>query len=235
MNNQTLLPTLRLSLEMTDTLSRIERNGIKINRTTLADIRREYEDELFTLERRLEELAAYAMGDTPINLDSPDDRSKLFYSCKVKNKTKWAGIFNLGHEIRGAGKKPKRRTRMKKSDFKRHIVNETTVLYKTVGSQCTDCGGKGRYTARKKDGTLGKAIRVCKACEGAGVRYTPTGQVAGFKLVPRDPYDVAAAGFKTDKETLESMFTSLRGEAREFAEAYIRYSLLQQLNLALTF
>ena len=54
---------------MTDTLSRIERNGIKINRTTLADIRREYEDELFTLERRLEELAAYAMGDTPINLD----------------------------------------------------------------------------------------------------------------------------------------------------------------------
>ena len=81
MNNQTLLPTLRLSLEMTDTLSRIERNGIKINKTTLADIRREYEDELFTLERRLEELAAHAMGDTPINLDSPDDRSKLFYSC----------------------------------------------------------------------------------------------------------------------------------------------------------
>jgi len=189
MNNQALLPTLRLSFEMTDTLSRIERNGIKINRTTLADIRREYEDELFTLER-----------------------------------TKWAGIFNLGHEIRGAGKKPKRRTRMKKSDLKRHVVNKTTVLYKTVGSQCTDCGGKGRYTARKKDGTLGKAIRVCKPCEGAGVRYTSTGQVAGFKLVPRDPYDVAAAGFKTDKETLESMFTSLRGEAREFAEAYIRYS-----------
>ena len=227
MNNQALLPTLRLSLEMTDTLSRIERNGIKINKTTLADIRREYEDELFTLERRLEELAAYAMGDTPINLDSPDDRSKLFYSCKVKNKSKWAGIFNLGHEIRGAGKKPKRRTRMKKSDFKRHVVNETTVLYKTVGSQCTDCGGKGRYTARKKDGTLGKAIRVCKACEGSGVRYTPTGHVAGFKLVPRDPYDVAAAGFKTDKETLESMFTSLRGEAREFAEAYIRYSAVR--------
>ena len=227
MNNQTLLPTLRLSLEMTDTLSRIERNGIKINETTLADIRREYEDELFTLERRLEELAAHAMGDTPINLDSPDDRSKLFYSCKVKNKSKWAGIFNLGHEVRGAGKKPKRRTRMRKSDFKRHVVNETTVLYKTVGSQCADCGGKGRYTARKKDGTLGKAVRICKTCEGAGVRYKSTGQVAGFKLVPRDPYDVAAAGFKTDKETLESMFTSLRGDAREFAEAYIRYSAVR--------
>src|SRR6056300_1134213 len=227
MNKQPLLPTLRLSLEMTDVLSRIERNGIKINRQTLSDIRREYEDELFTLERRLQELAAEAMGDTPINLDSPDDRSKLFYSCKVKDKNRWAGIFNLGHELRGAGRKPKRRTRMSRADFRRNVVNETEVLFKTRGSQCTDCGGVGRYTARKKDGTLGKAIRICKPCQGAGVRYTSTGQVAGFKLVPRDPYDVAAAGFKTDKETLESMFTSLRGDAREFAEAYIRYSAVR--------
>ena len=74
MKNQALLPTLRLSLEVTDVLADIERNGIKINRATLADIRKEYEDELFTLERRLQELAANAMGDTPVNLDSPDDR-----------------------------------------------------------------------------------------------------------------------------------------------------------------
>ncbi len=167
------------------------------------------------------------MGDTPINLDSPDDRSKLFYSCKVHSKNRWAGIFNLGHEIRGAGKKPKRRTRMSRADFRRTVVNETEVLYKTKGSQCTNCGGVGRYTARKKDGTLGKAIRICKTCQGAGVLYIPSNQVAGFKLIPRDPYDVAAAGFKTDKETLESMFTSLRGEAREFAEAYIRYSAVR--------
>ena len=224
---RTLLPTLRLSLEMVDVLSRIERDGIKINKQTLADIRREYEDELFTLERRLNELAAEAMGDTPINLDSPDDRSKLFYSCKVHSKNRWAGIFNLGHEIRGAGKKPKRRTRMSRADFRRTVVNETEVLYKTKGSQCTNCGGVGRYTAHKKDGTLGKAVRICKPCQGAGVLYVPSNQVAGFKLVPRDPYDVAAAGFKTDKETLESMFTSLRGEAREFAEAYIRYSAVR--------
>lgn len=224
---RTLLPTLRLSLEMTDVLARMEQNGLKINRETLADIRSEYEEELFTLERRLNELAAEAMGDTPVNLDSPDDRSKLFYSCRVLDKNRWAGVFNLGHEIRGAGKKPKRRTRMSRADFRRTVVNETEVLYKTKGSQCTDCGGMGRYTARKKDGTLGKAIRICKPCQGKGVLYIPTNQVAGFKLIPRDPYDVAAAGFKTDKETLESMFTSLRGEAREFAEAYIRYSAVR--------
>lgn len=227
MNNQALLPTLRLSLEMTDALSRIEQNGIKINRQTLSKIREEYQAELFELERRLNQMAADAMGDTPINLDSPDDRSKLFYSCKVKDKKRWSSLFNLGHELRGAGKKPKRRTRMRKADFNRNVLVETDVLYKTRGNQCSDCRGKGRYTARKKDGTLGKAVRVCKPCEGSGVRYYSTGEVAGFKLIPRDPYDVAAAGFKTDKATLEEVQTSLRGTAREFANAYIRYSALR--------
>ena len=33
-----LVPTLKLSLEMTDTLSRIERNGIRINLDTLDQI-----------------------------------------------------------------------------------------------------------------------------------------------------------------------------------------------------
>ncbi len=79
----TLIPTLKLSLEMTNVLAHIEQNGIKINKTTLAEIREEYEQELFQLERRLNELAQYAMGDTPVNLDSPDDRSMLMYSCKV--------------------------------------------------------------------------------------------------------------------------------------------------------
>src|SRR6056300_1288735 len=97
---RTLLPTLRLSLEMTDVLARMEQNGLKINRDTLSAIRSEYEEELFTLERRLNELAAEAMGDAPVNLDSPDDRSKLFYSCRVHDKSRWAGVFNLGHEIR---------------------------------------------------------------------------------------------------------------------------------------
>jgi len=227
MNNRTLLPTLRLSLDMTKVLARMEQNGIKVNKQTLDEIREQYQTELFTLERRLTELAANAMGDTPINLASADDRSKLFYSCAVRNKSRWASIFNLGMELRGAGMKPKRRTRMSRQDFNRYVINETDVLYKTKGSQCTDCGGKGRYTARKKDGTLGKAIRICKPCGGKGVRYESTGEVAGFKLIPRDVYSTAAAGFKTDKETLEQVLSSLRGEAREFAESYIRYSAVR--------
>ena len=74
-----LVPTLKLSLEMTNVLSQIERNGLRINLDTLADIRKQYEEEMLELETRLMELAREAMGDTPINLSSPDDRSVLLY------------------------------------------------------------------------------------------------------------------------------------------------------------
>ena len=181
-----LIPTLRLSLEMTNVLAHIEQNGIKINKTTLAEIREEYEQELFQLERRLNELAVNAMGDTPVNLDSPDDRSMLMYSCKVADKKTWAVIFNLGHEMRGATRKPKQRKRMSRAEFKGYVVRETDVVYKTIGSQCSDCNGKGRYNPLRKDGSVGKAVRICKTCNGKGVVYTSTGEVAGFKMVPRE-------------------------------------------------
>ena len=44
-----LLPTLRLSFEMTDVLAHIEQNGIKINTATLMQIMEEYEQELLGL------------------------------------------------------------------------------------------------------------------------------------------------------------------------------------------
>ena len=213
-----LIPTLRLSLEMTNVLAHIEQNGIKINSTTLAEIREEYEQVLFQLERRLNELAANAMGDTPVNLDSPDDRSMLMYSCKVVDKKRWAVLFNLGHEMRGATRKPKMRKRMSRAEFKGYVLRETDVVYKTVGSQCQDCGGKGRYNPLRKDGSIGKAVRICKTCDGKGVVYTNTSEVAGFKMVPRDAFDVAAGGFKTDKETLEEVY-SLNSKYNKIAEA----------------
>ena len=41
------------------------------------------------------------MGDTPVSLTSPDDRSMLLYSRKVKDKKDWSRTFNLGMEQRG--------------------------------------------------------------------------------------------------------------------------------------
>ena len=112
-----LLPTLRLSFEMADTLSRIERNGLRINLDTLDQIEQQYQEELDALELRLNDMAREAMGDTPISLTSPDDRSMLLYSRKVKDKTTWSNLFNLGMERRGATMKPKQRTRMSGKRF----------------------------------------------------------------------------------------------------------------------
>ena len=224
---RTLLPTLRLSLEMTDVLARMERNGLKINLDTLEEIRQEYQREMDELEVRLERLARDAMGDTPVNLSSPDDRSVLLYSRRVKDKKTWSRIFNLGHEMRGNTMKPKQRTRMKRGEFKSAVKNMTDVVYKTRGSQCDGCRGEGRVRPLRKDGTQGKAVRICKRCNGAGVLYIPTGKVAGFKIIPRDPMDTAAAGFRTDKVTLDNISSNLSGDAKEFVTAYVRYNALR--------
>jgi len=212
---------------MADTLSRIERNGLRVNLQTLAEIERQYQDELDALELRLNDMAREAMGDTPVSLTSPDDRSMLLYSRKVKDKRMWSVVFNLGMEQRGATMKPKQRTRMNKKDFKAHVRDKTDIIFKTEGHQCKACVGFGRVRPVRKDGKPSKALRVCKSCDGRGVIYRSTGEVAGFKIIPRNVRDVASAGFKTDKETLAEIRDTLSGPAREFAEAYVRYNALR--------
>ena len=212
---------------MTNVLSRIESNGLKINRATLDQIEKQYMDEMSMLENKLNRLAKNAMGDTPINLASPDDKSVLLYSRKVKDKALWSMTFNLGHEMRGNTIKPKMKTRMNNKDFVRYVRQMTDIVYKTVGRQCETCRGSGRVTPLKKDGSAGRAKRICKTCIGKGVVYTSTGEVAGFKLIPRTTRDTASAGFKTDKVTLEDRLSELEGDAREFCEAYVRYNALR--------
>ena len=126
-----LVPTLKLSLEMTNVLARTEQVGLKINMDTLDEIEQMYTEELETLEVRLNELAREAMGDTPISLTSPDDRSMLLYSRKVKDKKDWSRTFNLGMEQRGATMKPKQRTRFSQREFNQTVRRMTDIVYKT--------------------------------------------------------------------------------------------------------
>ena len=171
-------------------------------------------------------MAQAAIGDTPINLDSPDDRSVLFYSRKVNNKQVWKTLFNLGTEQRGATKKQKLRTRMKQSKFKHAVSDNTTVLRRTIGSQCMECEGTGRVSFIRKDGSESKLNEFARHAT-EGMTYVDTGKTAGFKISPRGVADVAAGGFKTDKDTLEQRLDELSGEAKEFVEAYVRYSAIR--------
>ena len=65
----------------------------------------------------LDEEVKRTMGDTPINLDSPEDRSKVLYSRAVTDKKLWASTFNLGYEQYGSTKRKKRVRKYKQDDF----------------------------------------------------------------------------------------------------------------------
>lgn len=218
---------VKLSMEMLDVLIDIERAGIKISNEKLAKIKADYQAEYDQLYSDLMDIAEIAMGDTPINLDSPDDRSKLLYSREVVDKAAWKEAFNIGTEQRGHTKKQKRKTKMSPTMFKETVKELAPVFRKTRGERCEDCGGTGRKRNRLKSGALSKNVVKCKPCTGTGVIYVKLNEPAGLRVIPRGPHDTAAAGFRTDKETLSEIRLELEGKAREFVDKYTRYSMIR--------
>ena len=151
----------------------------------------------------------------------------LLYSRKVKDKRDWSRTFNLGMEQRGATMKPKQRTRMSRGEFNQTVRRMTDLVYKTRAETCTSCLGHGRTRVTKR--TV-RSVRPCASVVGVTARvfFTyHTGEVAGFKMSPRNPYDVASAGFRTDKDTLDERSIELSGDAREFVTGYVRFNALR--------
>ena len=222
-----MLQTLKMSMELTDVLIDIERTGIQIDVEVLKRIEVQFREELVTLEKDIQAVVYRAMGDTPINLASPDDRSLLVYSRKISDKSKWKQIFNIGYEIRGNTKKEKRRPKIANNTFIKHIKELAPAQAKTRGSQCTACKGQGRYSFTTKSGAESKQKRICKNCDGNGIVYINMGGAAGLKVSPRGPQDVCAAGFKTDQYTLAERLPQLTGDAKEFVEKYVRFSKIR--------
>ena len=223
-----IVPTIKLSMELTKVLADIEMNGLHINTDILTNIKVKFEKELVDLQKYLNDKVKYFMGDTPINLDSPEDRSVLFYSMKVTDKKMWATRFNIGYELRGNTKKPKRRTNFESvRDFYIEINSMARPVFKTHGAICHNCQGTGKYTYMKKDGTPSNVKRKCKTCDEKGLLFTNKDERAGLKLKPRNVIDCSAMGFKTDKEILESYLSTASDEVHEFLVKYVRYSAIR--------
>jgi DNA polymerase I-like protein with 3'-5' exonuclease and polymerase domains len=224
---QGLICTLSLSNDLTNVLTDVERNGIKISNRNLRRIKFAYEEEYASLGEDLQKIIEQVMGDTPINLESPDDRSLLVYSRKVSDKEEWKEAFNLGWEVNGNTKRQKFRRRMSRRVFVDVVKRLAPVQRKTQGKPCSECGGHGRKKAYTKAGKISKIQKKCAPCGGVGVIYTDLPEAAGLKVVPRNPYDVASAGFKTDKQTLMELSYSQEGVAKEFIDKYMRYSQIR--------
>ena len=139
-----LINTINLSFEMTKVLTDMEVSGIKINVDTLHKLRDDYQMEMIILKKKLDTMIIEAMGDTPVNLDSGEDRSVVMYSCRVKDKNQWKSVFNLGTETRrGGAKRPKRRPNFTRTEFNSMVARMTSVIYKTKVQRCDNCFGKG--------------------------------------------------------------------------------------------
>ena len=230
-SNQSLVPIRDLSNEMLLTLVQMERNGIFVDRDTLADVKQQFTDEKAELEKRLTEIVEEVMGDTPINLNSGADMTQVVYSRKVKDRHIHRTVFNIGTGPTG---KPLRQPRMKKGEFERAVRTTTEVVKRTVAVCCDACHGKGRIQKYKVNGDPYKNLTKCAGCGGAGAYYQPTGKTAGLKLSPKDASYASINGFKTDKVTLQLLITEAEQKGSEIAVEFLtKISRLNALSIYL--
>jgi len=220
--NKHLLMTAKMMNEFLVVLSDMERNGININIEDLNNVEREYRAEFAYLKQKIDKIVHKQMGDTKINLSSPEQLSWLIYSMKPKDKKEWAKIFNVGID-KNTGKN-KKRPQYSRLQFRNLVADNTVPLFRTVASQCINCKGKGVIKKIKKDGSPFKNYSKCVDCDGDGFMYTEMAKYAGFRQRPRSVYDIAESGFRTDKLTLTKIAAEAEGEFKEFIDAVVRHN-----------
>ena len=185
-----LYDTVTLTNQVCVSLSRIYQTGFTVDKDALDSVKQEYEEEREQLVKDLQKHVRNLMGDTPINLNSPEQLSWVIYSRKVKDKTYWANTIDRY---------------MDDTDFRTLLSNDTERLYKTKAVQCTDCSGSGYITKTKKDGTPYARRNRCTTCNTAGFLFNSTNEIAGLKFKPPSSKWASANGFSTSKENLETL------------------------------
>ena len=74
--SKSLIKVRDVTNEVCKTLTKMYMNGFKIDKKALQTVRSDFEEELVAIERRLQEQVRELMGDTPINLNSPEQISR---------------------------------------------------------------------------------------------------------------------------------------------------------------
>ena len=223
--NKSLKPTRDLMNDFLRVLIDMECNGNYIDLEELEKVEKELNEEYYLLKNKISKIIQQVMGDTPINISSTEDLSKVIYSRKVHDKNTWASIFNIGIDKRT--NKPKRRPNISEQEVEQIILKHTEQVYKTIAEQCTMCNGLGYIRRIKKDGTQFKSTNKCPKCKSAGMLFVETEAKAGFNHKTNRVQDVSQGGFKTDKETLNRISAISEGALKEFVDSVIRYSAVE--------
>lgn len=248
--NSGLVPTLKLSQDMTWAVIDMERNGLAIDLKALQEVRDEFTKEFDDLTKKIQDMIFICGGSRQINLNSEEQLSEVIYSRRVLDKKKWAATFNIGLNERG---KPLRRPQLTRKRFYDLISANTQVLSKTEKKACESCGGSGFIQKIKVDGTEFKRRSTCKSCMGAGyidipilrsdghsrrvlerlthyasgetkVSYERAASRRVFGLCCRpldDVYEACTGGLSTSKDTLGKLVTEALNEQDYFAAEFL--------------
>ena len=182
-----LMNTVLLTNKVAVTLARIYQNGFHVDKDKLDEVRSEFEKEKSDIEIRLNRQVKQLMGDTPINLNSPEQMSWVIYSRKPHDKTMWANSFT---------------PYMDKSDYRHSIGQNSDIVYKTRAEQCSSCVGTGYYRKTRKDGTPFAKPTKCSDCDAVGYLFVPNNTIAGLKFNAPTAKWVSANGFSVNKTNL---------------------------------
>ena len=183
-----LMPTVTLTNEVAVCLARIYQRGFKVDLDVLDSVRQEFEQEKRQLIDSLNVHIRKLMGDTPINLNSPEQLSWVIYGRRVLDKPYWGNAID---------------PYMADADFRSLMAGGTERVYKTVASQCITCNGTGQIRKTKKDGSPFANTNKCPACDGDGYLLANSDKLAGLKFKPPSAKWASANGFSTSKTNLE--------------------------------
>ena len=228
--NQSLDSIVVLMNEMLVFLLEIETNGIHVDRDKLQEVKDDLTIEYKQISRRLNDIVEEVMGDTPINLNSGADMTKVVYSRQMVDRKEHAQIWNIGVQPNG---KPLMPPRMSKSEFAAAVRSTTMIVNRTDAVCCPTCNGRGtiqkyKMVTRQKNGKKYKMQgdpyknpTKCAECKGAGALYVDNGKVAGLRLNPVNASFASANGFKTDKHTVKLLISQARAKNNERAIEFL--------------
>ena len=198
--------TVNLTNEVAVCLSRIYQRGFAVDTRMLEAVRQEFIEEKSSLINSLQNQVRFLMGDTPINLNSPEQLSWIIYSRQVMDKTYWASAIE---------------PYMDDADFRSIVAGGTKRVYKTSAEQCNDCNGTGQVRKVKKDGTPFARPNGCKACNSLGYNLVNLHEIGGLKFKPPSAKWASANGFSTSKTNLSMLEASAKSKGMDYAVKFL--------------
>lgn len=194
-DSQSLHNVRQVTFDTCKTLTEMYMSGVKVDLAVLDEVRQEFEHERATIETRLQDKIRDLMGDTPINLRSSEQKSKVIFSREMNNKKDWKGLFTFVKDAK---------------EFKKTVEANSTLIRKTEAFTCPTCEGQGKTFKVKKDGTKYAKPNKCKDCDARGYQLRKTNKMAGLGFFPPNKDWASDNGFNTGKKELDVLIATAK-------------------------